>query len=248
MDHEDREVDPDEAAVYFAASIAGSAMSKTYLRGIAELAETLANPKMHAESFAQSFAGSFVPAALAEAARQQDPYRLEIASMLDAMKARVPGLSRDLPARRDLWGRPIPFKSGLGPVYDAVSPIASRRENPEPVDREMLRHEVWVADLKRQAVFDGVTVDLTRPEFKGAYGRYARLAGNALAHPAWGKGCMDFLNETVTGEGPMAAVYALRSDGPEGGKGILARNGKQWSRVWVDRLAHKYLGLYAEAK
>ena len=31
-------------------------------------------------------------------------------------------------------------------------------------------------------------------------------------------------------------------------KGILARNGKLWSRVWVDRIAHKYLGLYAEAK
>jgi len=218
MDHEDREVDPDEAAVYFAATIAGNVMSKSYMSGLAELVDVLANPRMKAENFAQRFAGSFAPAALGEVARQQDPYRLEINSMLDAMKARVPGLSKDLPARRDLWGRPISFKSGLGAVYDAVSPIASRRENPEPIDREMLKQEAFVAAPKRQVVFDGVTVDLTRDEFKGAYSRYAELAGNELKHPAWGQGCMDFLNDTVTGKSQMSPVYDMRSDGPDGGK------------------------------
>ncbi|MDR2801168.1 MAG: hypothetical protein LBB52_07910, partial [Desulfovibrio sp.] len=184
--------------------------------------EVLANPRMHAESFSHRFAGSFVPSAIAEVARQQDPYRLEINSMLDGMRARIPGLSKDLPARRDLWGRAISYRSGLGAFYDAVSPIASRRKNPEPIDREMLRNEVYVAAPKRQVNFGGVTVDLTRDEFKGAYSRYAQLAGNALKHPAWDKGCMDYLNDAVTGKEP-SALYDMRSDGPDGGKATFIR-------------------------
>jgi hypothetical protein len=223
MDHEDREVDADEAAIFFAATIAGNVMSKSYMRGMADIVEVLANPKMHAENFAHRFAGSFVPSAIAEAARQQDPYRLEINSMLDGMKARIPGLSKDLPVRRDLWGRPISYRSGLGAFYDAVSPIASRRINPEPIDREMLRNEVYAAAPKRQVSFDGVTVDLTRDEFKGAYSRYAQLAGNEFKHPAYEKGCMDFLNDTVTGKSPASATYDILSDGPDGGKAMFIK-------------------------
>jgi hypothetical protein len=224
MDHEDREADPDEAAVYFAATIAGNVMSRSYMRGLAETVEALANPGMRAETFARRFAGSFVPAAIAETARQQDPYLLEINSMLDAMRARVPGLSGTLPVRRDLWGRPVSYRSGLGAFYDALSPIASRRENPEPIDGEMLRNEVYVAAPKRQVSFDGVIVDLTREEFKGAYSRYAELAGNGARHPAWNKGCMDFLNDVVTGGSPRSEAYRLRSDGPEGGKAEFIRS------------------------
>jgi adenine/guanine phosphoribosyltransferase-like PRPP-binding protein len=223
MDHEDREVDADEAAVYFAATIAGNVLNKSYMRGMSEMVDVLANPTMRAESFAQRFAGSFVPTALAEAARQQDPYRLELNSLLDSMKSRIPGLSKNLPARRDLWGRAISYRSGLGSIYDAVSPIASRRENPEPIDLEMLKQETYVGGIKRQVMFDGVTVDLTRDEFKGAYSRYAQLAGNTLKHPAWGKGCMDYLNDVVTGKSPMSAAYDLRSDGPDGGKALFIR-------------------------
>ncbi|MDR3357702.1 MAG: hypothetical protein LBN96_02355 [Desulfovibrio sp.] len=223
MDHEDREVDAEEAGIYFAATIAGNVLSKSYMRGLSEIVEVAANPKMNAESFANRFAGSFVPSGIAAIAQQQDPYRLEINSMIDAMKSRVPGLSGTLPRRRDLWGRAISYRSGLGGIYDAVSPIGSRRINPEPIDREMLRNEVWVAAPKRQVAFDGVTVDLTRDEFKGAYSRYAELAGNGLKHPAWGKGCMDYLNDVVTGKSEMSSVYAMRSDGPDGGKATFIR-------------------------
>jgi hypothetical protein len=251
MDHEDREVDADEAAIYFAATIAGNVMNKSYMRGMAEMVDVLANPTMKAENFAQRFAGSFVPSALAEAARQQDPYRLEINSMLDSMKSRIPGLSKDLPARRDLWGRPVSHRSGLGSFYDAVSPIASRRENPEPIDKEMLRHETWVAAPKRQVAFDGVTVDLTRDEFKGAYSRYAQLAGNELKHPAWDKGCMDYLNDVVTGKGEMSAVYDMRSDGPDGGKSEFIRaTVAEYRQLARTRLLEEYPALraYVETK
>jgi hypothetical protein len=251
MDHEDREVDADEATVYFAATIAGNVLNKSYMRGMSELVDVLANPTMRAESFAQRFAGSFAPTALAEAARYQDPYRLEINSMLDGMKSRIPGLSEDLPLRRDLWGRPISFRSGLGAIYDAVSPIASRRENPEPIDKEMLKQEAFVAAPKRQVSFDGVTVDLTRDEFRGAYSRYAQLAGNELKHPAWNQGCMDYLNGVVTGKSPMSAAYDIRSDGPDGGKALFIRAAvAEYRELARKRLLEEYPNLrtYVEEK
>ena len=220
-DQEDREVNADEAAVYFAAAIAGNTMSKSYMRGLSDAVEALANPKQRAEGWSQRFAGSFVPAGVAEVTRFNDPYMLEVNSMLDAMKARIPGLSAELPARRDLWGRAISYRSGLNAFYDAVSPIASRRENPEPIDREMLRLETYVPAPKRRESFDGVPVDLTN--FGDAYSRFAQLAGNGIKHPAWGKGCMDFLNDVVNGRNPMAESYKLRSDGPEGGKAQFIR-------------------------
>jgi hypothetical protein len=251
MDQEDREVDVDEAAIYFVATIAGNVMSKSYMRGMADIVEVLADPKMHAEGFSRRFAGSFVPSAMAEVARQQDPYRLEINSMLDGMKARVPGLSKDLPVRRDLWGRPISYRSGLGSFYDALSPIASRRENPEPIDLEMLRQEAYMAAPKRQVPFDGVTVDLTRDEFRGAYSRYAKLAGNEFKHPVWDKGCMDYLNDVVTGRGEKSEMYRMLSDGPEGGKAAFIKGTvNEYRRYARERLLEEYpqLRVYVEGK
>ena len=136
-------------------------------------------------------------------------------------------------------------------MYDAISPIASRRENPEPIDREMLKQEAYVAAPKRQVFFDGVTVDLTRDEFKGAYSRYAELAGNELKHPAWGKGCKDFLNDVVTGKSALSAAYDLRSDGPEGGKAEFIRSTiSQYREMARKKLLEEYpeLARYIQEK
>jgi len=187
------------------------------MSGLSEMMEALANPQGGAENYAKRFAGSFVPAIVGEAARFNDPYMLEVNNMVQAMKARIPGLSEDLPARRDLWGRAISYRSGLGLFYDAVSPIASRRENPEPIDREMLKQECFVAAPTSKVNFDGVAVDLRR--FRDAYSRYAALAGNEAKLPQYeNKGALDFLNDVATGSSAFSNLYQLYSDGPEGGK------------------------------
>ena len=33
---------------------------------------------------------------------------------MDSLRRRTPGISKELPAVRDLWGQPIEFRSGLG--------------------------------------------------------------------------------------------------------------------------------------
>jgi hypothetical protein len=102
------------------------------------------------------------------------------------------------------------------------SPIYSRKENPEPIDKELLRLEAPITMPARRVAFDGIIVDLDR--FPGAYSRYLQLAGNELKDPAWGLGAKDFLNELVSGKHTMSQVYDMKSDGPDGTKAEMIQD------------------------
>jgi len=246
-DTDDPNYDAEQASAAIVASLAANVMNKTWLSGIAEVAAVFSEPEIKAQSFLQRFTGSLIPAGVAEVARQVDPYNREVYSMLDSMKRRTPGLSDELPPRRDIWGRPIEFKSGIGWAYDAFSPIYSKKIKPEPIDKEMLRLEAPVGTPSRKVVFDGITVDLDR--YPGAYSRYLQLAGNELKHPAWGIGAKDFLNAVVTGKHPMSQIYQIRSDGPDGGKAaMIAKTVSEYREMARKQLLKEYPILRDEVK
>lgn len=217
-DLSDAEVESAYAAV--AMSAANNLMNKTYMSGVSDLITAMSDPERYGRNYFQRFAGSVVPTGVANVARAMDPYSLEANTMLERIRSRVPGLSQDLPLRRDLWGRPISYRSGLGAIYDTFSPIYSRRENPEPIDTEMLRlgetiEGAFVTMPSRTQMFNGVRVNLDN--YPGAYSRFVELAGNGTTStqygaPAGGKGAKDYLNSVVQGEGPGAHTYRLKSN------------------------------------
>lgn len=212
----------DEMAAAIIGSIGGNLTSKTYLRGISEFFEFMANPQMFGEGYVRRFAGSVVPAGAAEIARTQDPYLRSADDLMSAIKRRTPGLSDELPPVRDLWGRPVDFRSGLGTTYDMVSPIYASSHDPEPIDEEFLRLEYFPRKPPYRTSFNGVSVNLR--DFPEAYSRYIELTGNALKHPTFGLGAMDLLNAVVTGNHTLSGRYQLRTDGPEGGKSMMLRD------------------------
>jgi hypothetical protein len=213
---EDTEESVGEAAVAAVASISATVMSKTYLSGLADLFEAISDPKRYTESFVQRLVGSTVPAIVGEAARAADPYGREVFNMLDAIKRRVPGLSDDLPLRRDLWGRPVSHQSGLGWAYDVFSPIYTKPARNEPIDEEMLRLGKAVSMPSKKATFQGVNIDLNA--YPGAYSRYVELAGNELKHPNYDMGAKDLLNAVVSGEHFLSEIYNQGTDGVDGTK------------------------------
>ncbi len=213
---EDTEESVGEAAVAAVASISATVMSKTYLSGLADLFEAISDPKRYTESFVQRLVGSTVPAIVGEAARAADPYGREVFNMLDAIKRRVPGLSDDLPLRRDLWGRPVSHQSGLGWAYDVFSPIYTKPARNEPIDEEMLRLGKAVSMPSKKATFQGVNIDLNA--YPGAYSRYVELAGNELKHPNYDMGAKDLLNAVVNGEHFLSEIYNQGTDGVDGTK------------------------------
>lgn len=221
-DKDDPNYEAEEAAVAVAAAIGANVMNKTYLSGLSDFFEAMADPRRKSESFAQRLAGSVIPTGVAEITRHKDPYMREASTMLEAIKRRTPGLSDELPKKRDLWGRPQPYQSGLGWAYDAFSPIYSKKENPEPIDTELLRLEAPITMPSKRMSFDGVIVDLER--FPGTYSRFLELSGNESKDPAFNIGAKDMLNEIVSGRHPLSQVYNLRSDGPDGSKAEMIQD------------------------
>ena len=243
----EKEKTMEEVGVAVALSVANNVMSKAYLSGLSEFMEAMSDPKRYGQSYFQRLAGSLIPTGVAEVTRAQDPYMREANNMIEAIRRRTPGLSESLPLRRNLWGEPISYQSGLGKAYDMMSPIYSKLENPHPVDDEILRLEVNITMPPSKTSMNGVTVDLER--YEGAYSRYVELAGNELKHPAWRMGARDLLNEIITGKHTLSQVYDMKSDGPEGGKADFIKDIlNQYRSLARDQLVKEYPEIDARVK
>jgi hypothetical protein len=214
----DSDMELEKIPVAAALAVASDVTSKLYLKGLSDFFDTLANPKAEGERQAQELVGSFVPAGVAEAARMNDPYRRAVYSMLDAVKARTPGASKDLPPYQNKWGEPVKSGSDLGRAYDAFSPFATREPTDSPIDKEILRLGMTAnRPAASQSFGAGAVIDLSHdPKM---YARFMELAGNGYKDPSMGDlGAKDALSELVSGKGPLSAVYEQQSDGPQGGK------------------------------
>jgi hypothetical protein len=220
------------------ATLANNITSKTYFEGLARFFETISDPRGNAEGTLKSFAGSLVPAGVGAAASLMDPYQRATYSMMDAIKARTPGLSKDLPPVTNVWGEPIRKDSGFGTAYDAFVPFGSHRPGNEPIDQEILKQGMHVSLPPTKTSINGATVDLGKdPEM---YHRYVELAGNELKSPAWGMGAKDLLNSIVSGDHPLSSIYNMKSDGPDGGKALMLRGLiEQYRRDAAQQVMHE---------
>ena len=238
------EIDPDdvdewqEVMASMIGSVAQVSISKTYMRGLSEFFEMMGDPTRYAPNQVNRFIASFIPAGAAAVERLVDPVTREAFDPLQAIQARIAGLSERLTPARDLWGEERKPRSGLGTVYDTFSPVYASEVRDSPIDREMVRLVADVRRINKKSSFQGVDVNFR--DWPKVYDAYVRLAGNDLPHPAWGMGAKDFLNEVVTGKHPMSEVYALRSDGRDGGKVDFIRDTIRSYREMAQR---KILGM-----
>lgn len=201
-------------------AVAKNVTSKTYMSGVAKIFDAISNPDMHGEGYFQSIAASFVPAVAGVATRQVDPFMRTAQTTIEAMQRKSPFHSSDLPLYRDLWGRPVDYRSGGGMLVDIFNPVYTRKYAPEPIDTELERLGFFPSMPEKRVNFGGVVVDLE--EYPHAYSRYVELAGNDLKLPQYNNlGAKDALNAIVTGEHPLTARYRIYSDGRDGGKADL---------------------------
>lgn len=163
----------DRATTLLVASIMQSMASKTWLSGIGDLVEAINDPTRYGGGFVRRLVGSaVVPAGVAQLARTVDPTLREAEDVLDAVKARVPGLSKTLPAKRDAWGKPVTGEGGVGP--DIFSPVWVSTAKNDPVNKALLQARVNLSDPARDvSIGGGKTRRLSAKEF----GEYRGLAG-----------------------------------------------------------------------
>ncbi|WP_413776592.1 hypothetical protein [Pseudomonas putida] len=160
-------------------SLVSNTINKTYMQGLSNFVEFLQDPKRNAEWYSRQMAGTMAQpfTLLSNIASENDPYRREGNSILDAIKYRLPGWRNDLPTKLDAFGAPVPNREYPGGPFSIAAPIARSTETSDPVRREAARLGWSPAEFQKSMVVKGAKHEFT-PE---QHHELAELAGQ-LTH------------------------------------------------------------------
>jgi hypothetical protein len=139
---------PVDLASAFVSGFLGQLTDKTFLTGLSDFVAAASDESGNKlEAWAKRFAGSFVPALASQTAQMIDPTKRVTRTMADleqpqpaqpldtigrvaetvgraaevlgdTMQSRIPGMSQNLPAQRDILGDPLRASSPITPVED----------------------------------------------------------------------------------------------------------------------------------
>jgi len=167
--HEAAQGDVLMAASHIQHAITQNILDESFMRGPADLIKAVEDPGRYGEGYIKNFLSSFVPfsVGMAQMARASDPYSRQARTVMDSIKAKVPGLSETLLPRRDIWGEEMPSYEALG--HAGVTAIYETRVNRDPVNQAMLQLGIYPAQPIRKIR----NVDLTDQQ----YDDYSRISG-----------------------------------------------------------------------
>lgn len=187
------------AAVTF--PFAQAILSKTYMSGLASIIEALSDPQRYGEGYINRLLSSIVPSGVGAIERAVDPEIRRAKDWMDAIKARIPGFSGQLPERLSLWGDPIKDENG---IYNLFLPVRRSAEKGTAIDAEIVRLGLDVGPPKQTQSFGRGGVSLNIELSPEQHNRLIRLAGNELkvSVPGMGRpmGARDYLNAIVEGK------------------------------------------------
>lgn len=180
----------DQIAMSLSLSLANNLTSRSYLRSLTELTAILGNANSplaidQVERWLRSRASSYVPRIVST--MNPDDTMRDARSMLEAIEAKIPGLSSGLPPMRDNFGAPIvpavgwpfkeinPFAISVGKSGHARKELAYWAESPSRAQFEMPSPSIdGVIDLRQaknektgQSAYDRWLEILTEQRFAG---------------------------------------------------------------------------------
>jgi hypothetical protein len=163
LNEEERE----DVATMIVRATARNLSSKTFLRGLNDLMGAMFNPERHLNTWTERLAGSAVPAGVAALERGVDPELRDAQTVMEVLKSRTPGLSKDLPTRINLWGEDISTEGNI--VMRLASPVYTSKVKGNAIDREMQRLKLYIGMPSRTLGDRKLSPKL--------YHRYAKRAG-----------------------------------------------------------------------
>lgn len=165
---EDGGPDEDSLALVTMIAVTKNVTSQTYLLGVSQFLNAMTDPERYGKSFVDSFATTLLPAGrgLQSLAEFDDPYAREAFSVMEKIAAKIPGISNDLPPRRDFLGRPIMHEKPF------ISPIRVSEESTDPVDQELSRLQFRLSMPLKS--IDGISLTADQ------YTRYLQLRGQVV--------------------------------------------------------------------
>jgi hypothetical protein len=156
-------------------------LDEGFMAGPAELIQALTSPDMYGPSYVRNFLSSFIPysVGMAQMARAADPYSRQARTIVDAIKAKVPGLSESLYPRRDIWGEPIPNSNDLG--ARGLTAIYMQKANNDPVNQAMLQLGIYPAPVTRK-IRNVPLTDAQYDDFSRIAGRMTKMNLNKIVN------------------------------------------------------------------
>lgn len=154
---ESEDANVQQAGIAVGLAVAKNLTSKTYLSGVSDFFEMMGyastDPEKandYAKAYFARMAGSFVPftSMSAQIERTIDPTLREAKGVIEYIKSRTPGLSKDLPPRRNIFGDPVILEGGLG--WDFVSPVYTSTDKNDPVFDMIVDNEISLAKPRKQ--------------------------------------------------------------------------------------------------
>lgn len=159
----------DTIALNLGLGIAKNITNKTWLSGLSDAFDVLSDPERYGKSYVQRMVAAMaVPAIASQTAQALDPNLRNARTVMDAIKSRVPVLSRSVPARRNVWGEPVAAGGGV-----PFSPFYVSKVNTAPLNQEIARLRVPLSMPQRHIMVDGQNVQLSPQQFD----EYVQLAG-----------------------------------------------------------------------
>jgi hypothetical protein len=161
-------------------AILAQLQNKTFLSGFGGLLEAVQDSARYGENFVAKLVGSVVPTGVAQINNSIDPVVRDthadgvVDAAVKRIESRIPGLSDNLPAKRDVWGRILKREGGAGP--DVASPIWVSTSHDDPVTAALLRAGVSVGPPSRR--IGGAELSASD------YDRYQEVAGSRLREAA----------------------------------------------------------------
>ncbi len=120
--------DAAKLGVAFLEGATKSVLDENFMRGVKDMLDAVYHPEEYGLNYLKDFATNWLPfsVGLGQISRLVDPDQREAEGVWQAAKQKIPYWSETLPARRDMFGEPIP-NSGPLPSY-ATDPVVQAME------------------------------------------------------------------------------------------------------------------------
>lgn len=169
QDNDDDKGKVEQMSLALLMGISKQLANKTYLMSITQTMDAIMDPDRNMARVAGQTTSNFVPMASALRFSNPDPYLRDSRDLMDSVMATIPGLSDNLPPRRDVWGDPLTVNKGLWVSGDR-----------DVVDAEMRRMitSAGVSVGPPSPTVNGADLrEITLTDGRNAYDVYQQLAG-----------------------------------------------------------------------
>mgnify|MGYP001417026372 CR=1 FL=1 len=141
------EVDAMNISTSAVLSVVQNLASKTYLSGVSEFFDAIISSSPDAEGnnyklerYAERMLSTVVPSVVGQIERVMSPELSATYGVMDRIKSRLPGYSKDLKPRRNVFGEVVVLEGGLGP--DIMSPIYTSTQKYDPVVEALVENSI----------------------------------------------------------------------------------------------------------